>query len=94
MMARAVPEDLNRMPGTETLWAELPLLAETEQIRHLSDLLLRRVRIGLLMPEGGKEHLDRIQQLCAPHLPWDDTRWQQERKAYLDHWQKAYSVPL
>ena len=66
----------------------------TEQIRHLSDLLLRRVRIGLLMPEGGKAHLDRIQKLCAPELPWDDKRWQEERKAYLDHWHHAHSVPL
>ena len=94
MMARAAPEDLNVMPGTETLWAELPVLAETERIRHLSDLLLRQVRIGLLMPEGGKAHLDRIQKLCADELPWDETRWQQERKAYLDHWHQAYSVPF
>lgn len=90
---QARPADLNVMPGTETLWAELPLLAKTEQIRHLSDLLLRRVRIGILMPGGGDKHLDRIQDLCAPMLPWDANRWQKERQDYLDHWHYAHAVP-
>jgi glycerol-3-phosphate dehydrogenase len=94
MLENADPRDLNPMPGTDTLWAELPLAAESQGIRHLSDLLLRRVRIGLLMPEGGRAHLDRIQSLCAPVLPWDEERWQAERRRYLALWQKAYSVPV
>jgi len=47
--------------NTKTLWAEIRYAAEYENICHLSDLLLRRVRIGLLLPEGGKKLLDRIE---------------------------------
>ncbi len=86
-------KDLEFIPGTFTLWAELPVLAKTEQIRHLSDLLLRRVRIGLLAPEGGREHLDRIQTLCESGLDWDSDRWKIERKMYTEHWEHAHRVP-
>jgi len=93
ILANAGSADLNVMPGTDTLWAELPLPAKTEQIRHLSDLLLRRVRIGILMPGGGESHLDRIQSLCAPMISWDADKWQKERRDYLDHWRYAHAVP-
>ena len=93
MIATAATKDLAFIPGTHTLWAELPLLAETEQIRHLTDLLLRRVRIGMLLPQGGAGHLDRIQKLCQPHLPWDNQRWKKERKLYIDYWHHAFKLP-
>lgn len=87
------PDDLREIPGTNTLWAEIPFTAKYESVRHLSDLLLRRVRIGLLVPEGGKEHLDKIQKLCKTILPWDKKRWKKERDDYLRLWREAYSVP-
>jgi glycerol-3-phosphate dehydrogenase len=62
-------------------------------MRHLADLLLRRVRIGLLTPSGGAPYLDRIERLCRPVLPWDDARWRTERAAYLDLWNQCYGVP-
>ncbi|MDZ7830222.1 MAG: glycerol-3-phosphate dehydrogenase/oxidase [Desulfobacterales bacterium] len=92
IIENAGPQDLTRMPGTDTLWAELPILAKNEHIRHLSDLLLRRVRIGLLMPGGGRQHLDRIQGLCAPMLSWNEKKWQAERQWYIKHWDYAYGV--
>ena len=54
LVGEAAPEDLSTIPGTETLWAEMAHAARHERIRHLGDLLLRRVRIGLLTREGGK----------------------------------------
>ena len=93
ILENAAPDDLKRMPGTDTLWAELPVLAKSERIRHLSDLLLRRVRIGLLMPGGGKDHLDRVERLCAPVLGWDEARWQEERQRYVKHWEYAHGIP-
>ncbi|MEW6112447.1 MAG: glycerol-3-phosphate dehydrogenase/oxidase [Thermodesulfobacteriota bacterium] len=86
-------EDLEAIPGTHTLWAELPFAAKFEQVRHLSDLLLRRVRIGLLTPHGATGYLERIRALCEPALPWVTTRWEQESKDYQEHWDKAYGVP-
>ena len=93
IIENAASDDLTLMPGTDTLWAELPILAKNEHIRHLSDLLLRRVRIGLLMPGGGRAHLDRIQRLCAPMLSWDDEKWKTERHRYVKHWDYAYGIP-
>lgn len=78
-------EDRTVIPGTRTLWAELPFVVKNEQVRHLTDLLLRRVRIGLLIPNGGKEYLSRIKKLCRPVLPWSRKRWKQETKMYFDH---------
>jgi glycerol-3-phosphate dehydrogenase len=90
----AAPEDLVPVPGTYTLWAELPFVAKREQVRHLSDLLLRRVRIGLLTSEGGEKHLDRIQSLCEPVLPWDQKTWREERAMYLEQWRRVYAPPM
>ncbi|CAB1062620.1 Aerobic glycerol-3-phosphate dehydrogenase (EC [Olavius sp. associated proteobacterium Delta 1] len=87
-------EDLTIIPGTHTLWAELPHVAKNEKIRHLGDLLLRRVRIGLLTPEGGKEYLKRVQQLCNDVLPWDRQRWKEEINMYIELWNHAYNLPV
>lgn len=90
----ADPKDLEIIPGTCTLWAELRYAAERESIRHLGDLLLRRVRIGLLTPEGGKKYLKRIQKICRDVLPWDRRRWKEEIKLYLELWNQAHNLPL
>ena len=93
LVRTAATDDLTPIPGTFTLWAELPFTAKYEQVKHLSDLLLRRVRIGLLTPMGGKEYIKRIQKLCESSLPWDRKRWKQEIKDYLDLCEQAYSLP-
>src|SRR5210317_835524 len=86
--------DLTVIAGTHTLWAELPYVAQNEQIRHLGDLLLRRVRIGLLTPLGGKAYLRRIQKLCKKALPWDRRRWKEEIDLYLAQWNHAHALPI
>jgi glycerol-3-phosphate dehydrogenase len=82
------------VPGTSTLWREMAFNAAHEQVRHLSDLLLRRVRIGLLLPGGGEGHLDRIERLCKRALSWDDGRWNREKNRYLEEWKKHYAPPF
>ena len=94
IVGNASPDDLTIIPGTHTLWAELPYVAKNENIRHLTDLLLRRVRIGLLTPEGGKEYLKRIQKLCKNALPWDKQRWKEEINMYMELWNHAHNLPL
>jgi len=89
----AAAEELTPIPGTITLWAEIPFTAQREQVRHLDDLLLRRVRIGLLTREGGIDHLNRIRTLCEPLLPWDNTRWKEEIARYLTLVRTAYFLP-
>jgi glycerol-3-phosphate dehydrogenase len=85
-------DDLSYIPGTSTVWAELQYGAKNEAVRHLDDLLLRRVRIGLITPEGGKEHIGRIKKLCSPVLPWDEAKWDTEINMYLEKWRRSHSI--
>jgi len=59
----------------------------------LDDLMLRRVRLGLLLPEGARVHLPRIALMCSELLGWDENRWQQEQEAYLKVVRECYSLP-
>jgi len=82
-----------RIAGTDTLWAELALAAEQELVLHLDDLLLRRTRLGLLLPEAASAYLPRIRALCQARLGWDDNRWQDEQTRWLELWHSHYSLP-
>ncbi|MDH4569529.1 glycerol-3-phosphate dehydrogenase/oxidase [Pseudomonas sp. BN414] len=82
-----------RVGSSNTLWAELAWAAEGELVLHLDDLLLRRTRLGLLLPEGARAELPRIRSLCQPLLGWGDSRWAEEEAAYLALWRHCYSLP-
>jgi glycerol-3-phosphate dehydrogenase len=89
----ARPGELERLPGTETAWAELRWAARREAVSHLDDLLLRRTRLGLLLRDGATAHMDRIRAICQPELGWDDARWAQEDAAYRAHWTRHHGLP-
>jgi len=93
LVAGALPGELDTIPGTQSLWAELRWAARSEGVVHLDDLLLRRVRIGHLLPEGGKQIMVRVRAICQAELGWDDERWEAEQAAYLELWQRCYSLP-
>jgi glycerol-3-phosphate dehydrogenase len=93
LVAEARPGELDAVPDSSTLWAELRWAARNEQVVHLDDLLLRRVRLGLLLPNGGEAHLPALRALCQPELGWDDTRWESEARAYLTLWRTHYALP-
>ncbi|MEQ6884414.1 glycerol-3-phosphate dehydrogenase/oxidase [Salicola sp. Rm-C-2C1-2] len=78
---------------TDTLLAELVWSCRNEQVRHLDDLLLRRTRLGLLLPEGGEHWLATLREYCQPALGWDDNRWQQECTRYWNLWRDSYHLP-
>jgi len=61
---------------------------------HLDDLLLRRLRLGILLPEGGLPLMDRIRSIAQPELGWDDNRWQTEADRYSALWRRCYSVSV
>jgi glycerol-3-phosphate dehydrogenase len=84
--------DLQPVDGTIYLWAELRQAARVEGVVHLDDLLLRRVRLGLLVPNGGLDQMSRIRSIVQPELGWDDTRWQVEEKSYAELWNRAYRL--
>ncbi len=85
--------NFSTVPGTDVLWAELAFAAENEQVRHLSDLMLRRVRLGLTAPAGGREHLETIGDICRPLLGWEEAQWEKEKADYLRTWRQAYAPP-
>ena len=93
LVAAAQPGELGLVPNTPYVWAELRWAARAEGTVHLDDLLLRRVRLGLLLPEGGKGLLPQIRAVCQPELGWDNGRWAEEETAYLILWQTSYSLP-
>jgi glycerol-3-phosphate dehydrogenase len=93
IVAAAKPGDLEPIPGTQVLWAELRWVAHNEGVVHLDDLLLRRVRLGLLLPQGGEALLPKIRAICQPELGWDDARWEAEEAAYQALWRRCYSLP-
>lgn len=93
LCASANSDDLECIPGTQTLWIELPLAARHEAVEHLDDLLLRRTRLGILLPQGALALLERIRRLCAPHLGWSDARWQEETARYRELIHTHYQLP-
>lgn len=93
LVAAAQPGELEPIPTTPYLWAELRWAARAEGVVHLEDLLLRRVRLGLLLPQGGRSLLPRVRAICQSELGWDDARWEAEQANYLDLWHNCYSLP-
>lgn len=94
LVQAASPQELEPIPGTNTLGAELAWAARSEVVVHLDDLLLRRVRLGLLLPDGGKDLLPAIKKLCQKELGWSEKRWQEEETAYIDLWDRYYAPPV
>jgi glycerol-3-phosphate dehydrogenase len=85
-------DDLEAIQGTPYFWAELRQAARAEGVVHLDDLLLRRVRLGLLLPNGGAELLPRIRTYVQPELGWDDARWDKEVREYTELWNISYRL--
>jgi glycerol-3-phosphate dehydrogenase len=75
----------------QNIWAELRWAAREEGVLHLSDLLLRRVRLGMLLPDGAAGVMDRVRTIVQPELGWDDSAWQRELTEYRSTWKKYYS---
>ena len=93
LLEAAQSDELHSVAQTPSLWAELRWAARAEQVLHLEDLLLRRTRLGILLPQGACDEIGRIRAICQPELGWDDAQWQAEAAAYAQLWQRAYSPP-
>jgi glycerol-3-phosphate dehydrogenase len=86
-------DGLKKIDPTPHLWAELAWAAQNEAVIHLDDLLLRRVRLGLLLPNGGLDEIDRIRRLVQSELGWRDARWDEEMGRYKEIHQQNYHLP-
>lgn len=85
--------ELIRIQPMSNLWAELSYSASQEAVVHLDDLLLRRVRIGLCLPNGGLKHFERIKALVQEPLGWSESKWKVELDRYMQIWRNYYYLP-
>ncbi len=92
-LAALFPELNSPIPGTPYLGAELAWAAGHEAVNHLDDLLLRRFRLGILLPDGGQSLLPALEPLLKKRLGWGNERWAEEVERYRRIWPAAYGLP-
>jgi len=83
--------DFEHIAGLPNIWAEIKHAAQFGCVEHLDDLLLRRVRLGLLLPEGAKAELPRVKTIVEEALGWDEKKWNVEAERYNQIYQNYYS---
>jgi len=91
LLAAAAVDENEPIHDLTNLWSEIRWAARTGAVEHLDDLLLRRVRLGMLLPDAARADLDRIGGIVRSELDWDAQRWQAEVARYLEIYHKAYS---
>lgn len=85
--------DATAIDGTPYNWGDVDWVLREEQVVHLDDVMLRRTRLGNLLPRGGEEILDQVLARCAAVLAWDPERQATERARYLGIWRRHYALP-
>jgi glycerol-3-phosphate dehydrogenase len=93
LLREAAPADLEAVPGTNTPWAELHWALRHEQVRFLDDLLLRRTRLGLLLPDGAAALLPRLEPVAREALGWSAGEWRDQCERYTRIIALCYTVP-
>ena len=93
LLRESEPAALEVVPGTATPWAELHWALRHEQVRFLDDLLLRRTRLGLLLPAGAAALLPRLEPVAREALGWSAGEWRDQRERYARIIALSYSVP-
>ena len=93
LLRESARSDLEVVPGTNTPWAELHWALRHEQVRFLDDLLLRRTRLGLLLPDGAAALLPRLEPVAREALGWSAGEWRDQRERYVRIIDSSYSVP-
>ncbi|HOE35052.1 MAG: glycerol-3-phosphate dehydrogenase/oxidase [Chloroflexi bacterium] len=90
-LSTARPAELSPVGDLPTIRAELRYAARSESVQHLDDLLLRRTRLGLLLPEGARAELPTVREIAQEELGWEDARWEQEAARYAEIYKRFYS---
>ena len=91
LLTEANKSELDKIASLPNIWAELRWAARNEGVVHLDDLLMRRIRLGMLLPDGGRHLLPRIRKIVQAELGWNDQRWSEEEGSYRKTWADYYS---
>jgi glycerol-3-phosphate dehydrogenase len=78
---------------TEFCLAECRWAVKYEAVKHLDDLLLRRTRLGMCLPNGGDALYPALKDIFSTERNWDNVRWEEELSRYKAIWQGYYSLP-
>lgn len=69
-------------PGVDLCAAEVRAHLRYGGVLHLTDLLLRRVRIGMWRPDLARELVPRLRKTMCRELGWSHQRWNAEVERY------------
>jgi glycerol-3-phosphate dehydrogenase len=83
--------DGERVAGTPFTWDGVLHALRHEHVVHLTDLMLRRTRLGLVVERGGADLLPRMRGLFRQESGWNDARWTQEQDDYLHYWHHQHA---
>lgn len=93
LLAAAPEEEHRRIEGTDFCLAECRWAIQHEATVHLDDLMLRRTRVGLLLPAGGEQLFPSLSPMFRDLAHWSEAHWQREVERYRDILQRYYSLP-
>ena len=93
LLEHASDEERRLIGPTEFCLAECRWAARHESVQHLDDLLLRRTRLGSLLPNGAESLFAALEKICAEELHWDAARWRAEETRYREIWRRHYYLP-
>jgi glycerol-3-phosphate dehydrogenase len=79
------------LAGTHYSVARVRWASRHEQVVHLDDIMLRRTRLGLVTPQGGKALLPQVEGVCRQELNWSEEHWRAERQRYLELWARDHA---
>ena len=84
-LIEAEPALAQPLPGArEHLAVEAVFAASHESVRHLDDVLVRRMRISFESADRGTSAAPVVAELIAPILGWNASRRNAEVQSYLD----------
>lgn len=93
-LLKAAPvHEHSRIADTDFCLAECRWAIQQEATVHLDDLMLRRTRLGLLLPSGGEQLFAALAPLFRENEHWSESRWESEVARYRDIVQRYYSLP-
>lgn len=93
IVAQGGPGELERLGETQFCLAECRWAIQHEAVEHLDDLLLRRTRLGMCLPNGGVQLYPALKAMFAREQHWSESRWAAELARYEAIWASYYSVP-
>ena len=92
-VSAAQPGEERSINSTRFSLSDCRWAARSESVMHLDDLLLRRTRLALLLPNGASELFPALEKICSEELGWNSQRWTEEQQRYESIIARYYAVP-